>query len=50
MVKMDDNKICLGNWDNCPEAISTGLCRKVRNCIIEIPCMKEWLKLNHKNN
>ena len=45
---MTAEKACLGKWDNCPEASTVGLCRKVRNCIIEISCMKEFLK--NKNN
>lgn len=47
---MNTEKVCLGNWDNCPEASTVGLCRKLRDCIIEISCMKEWLKLKNKNN
>lgn len=44
-----ENKICIGKWNDCPEATTQSLCHKIRNCIIEIPCMKEFLKLNDKN-
>lgn len=45
-----NNKQCLGNWNNCPEATTKGICKKERHCLIEIECMREWLKLNNKNN
>lgn len=40
-----NNKTCIGQWDNCPEAITKGLCRKSRACTIETECMKEFIKL-----
>ena len=47
---MKNDKICIGNWNDCPEATKVTLCRKERNCKIEFNCMREWLKLNNKNN
>jgi hypothetical protein len=47
---MCGTKVCLGKWNDCPESTTKSFCKKVRNCIIEIPCMREWLKLNNKNN
>ena len=41
-------KSCLGKWDTCPESKGMGLCKKLRSCILEISCMKEWLKIKSK--
>lgn len=43
-----ENKLCLGEWEKCPESTSRGLCRKERKCAVEIQCMKIWLESNKK--
>lgn len=45
---MNDIKSCLGNWNNCPESKEMGICHKLRDCDIEISCMKKWLKQKEK--
>lgn len=44
---MAEIKECIGQWNNCPESTSVGICRKERHCLIETKCMKVWLVKNN---
>lgn len=41
---MKTEKMCLGQWNECPESTNVGVCRKYRNCLEELLCMREWLR------
>jgi len=47
---MTEDKLCLGKWDNCPDATTSSFCHKLRKYEIEISCMKIWLDSKGKNN
>jgi len=43
-----ESKYCVGQWKDCPEATTPSLCKKYRDCSIEIQCMQEWLNIENK--